>query len=213
MSDMTEKYQQHYNKILTGTLTDTILKGVSYQANIQLANEIIAEQEKTILDLQTNADTSKKELQSTVDKELEEAKNNKASVENNKIFGLESTIKNQQSTISKLQSDLYEANKLRTEYENVKHQVQHLDTYRNEVIKANEIIEALKEEKTSLVSKYEGQIEKLKNVDPDLKTPVNVKKTKAKKPVATVSKAKATTTAKIIKQDLPNLIVKDGGSF
>ena len=50
-NEMTVKYQQHYNKILTGTLTDTMMKSISYQANIQLANEIIAEQEKTIVEL------------------------------------------------------------------------------------------------------------------------------------------------------------------
>jgi hypothetical protein len=33
--DMTTKYQQHYNQVLTGTLTDTIMKSISYQGNIK----------------------------------------------------------------------------------------------------------------------------------------------------------------------------------
>ena len=42
MSDeMSDKYQQHYNQILSGTLTDNILKSISLQANIKLANDII----------------------------------------------------------------------------------------------------------------------------------------------------------------------------
>ena len=61
--DMTTKYQQHYNQILTGTLTDTIMKSISYQANIKLANEIIAEQEKTIADLNTQKESTESELQ------------------------------------------------------------------------------------------------------------------------------------------------------
>ena len=61
---MNEKYQLHYNKILTGTLTDTIMKSISYQANIQLANEIIADQEKTIQELQKASEETKKELES-----------------------------------------------------------------------------------------------------------------------------------------------------
>ena len=58
--DMNEKYQAHYNKVLTGTLTDTMMKSISYQANIQLANDIIAEQEKTIQELQKNSENLKK---------------------------------------------------------------------------------------------------------------------------------------------------------
>jgi len=182
MSDnMNEKYQQYHNKILVGTLNDVMLKSISYQANIQLANEIIAEQEKTILELQSSSDSSKTQL--------------------------DDTIKGHLATISKLQADLYEANKLRTEYENVKHQVQHIDTYRNEVVKANDKIKSLENEKIDLTRKFEQKIETLKSEIESLKTPVPVKKTKAKKqPVSTPK-------AKIIKQDLPNLIVKDGGSF
>ena len=43
--NMTEKYQTHYNKLLNGTFGDLVVKSISYQANIQLANDIIAEQE------------------------------------------------------------------------------------------------------------------------------------------------------------------------
>ena len=64
--DMTTKYQQHYNQILTGTLTENIMKSISYQANIKLANEIIAEQEKTITDLQSQIETIKTESESRV---------------------------------------------------------------------------------------------------------------------------------------------------
>ena len=49
--DINAKYQQHYNKILSGTLSDAILKSITFQANIKLANEIIAEQENCILKL------------------------------------------------------------------------------------------------------------------------------------------------------------------
>ena len=42
MSDeMNDKYQKHYNQILSGTISDVMMKNVSYQANIKLANEII----------------------------------------------------------------------------------------------------------------------------------------------------------------------------
>lgn len=210
---MNEKYQQHYNKVLTGTLTDTLMKSISYQANIQLANEIIAENEKIIQELQLVQDSSKKELQTIIESlknDLEVAKTNRNNSENSRITSLENTIKSNQATISKLQIDLFEANKLKTEYENVKHQVQHLDTYRNEVVKANDTIKALKEAQQSIQNAYEEKIKALNEEIVILKTPkIPEKKAKVTKKTVEV----ATPKAKIIKQDLPGLIVKDGGSF
>ena len=214
-NDMNVKYQQHYNKILTGTLTDTMMKSISYQANIQLANEIIAEQEKTIVELQNTTDSSKKELQDTINSlktEIQTLKTNKETSENNRITVLDNTIKSHTVTIAKLQADLYEANKLKSEYENVKHQVQHLDTYRNEVVKANETIKTLKESQNSIKNDYEQKIKALTDEIELLKTPQTpVKKAKVTKKKADVLVAQP--KAKIIKQDLPGLIVKDGGSF
>lgn len=206
MSDnMNEKYQQHYNKILTGTLTDTIMKSISYQANIQLANEIIAEQEKTTKDLEKSLEESKKELESL--------KTNKTNSDNSRIFMLENQVESHSSTISKLQNDLFEANKLRTDYENVKHQVQHLDTYRNEVIKAREENKKTVESHQKTCNDYEAKIAELNAQIELLKTPAKKKKvsevTVTEEPVIIETKPKA----KIIKQDLPGLIVKDGGSF
>ena len=86
--DMTEKYQRHYNEILVGTLTDTMMKSISYQANIQLANEIIAEQEKTIVELQNTTDSSKKELQDKINSlnvEIQTLKTNKENSEKSEI--------------------------------------------------------------------------------------------------------------------------------
>ena len=176
MSDnMNEQYQKYYNQVLTGTLTDTVLKSVSYQANIKLANDIIENQEKTIKELQTVT---------------------------------EDRIKQLQETNNKLQTDLYEMNKLKSEYEGVKHQVQHLNTYRNEVVKANETIKRLEIEHANVVKSYEEKIQALTNKQNLLETPTEVQK-KVVKPKQKPVIAKA----KIIKQDLPGLIVKDGGSF
>jgi chromosome segregation ATPase len=211
--DLNTKYQQHYNQVLTGTLTDTLMKSISYQANIKLANEIISENEKIIQELKAGQDTSKKELQLTIDglkKELETAKNNKINSENARIVNLENTIKSNQSNLSRLQSELFEVNKLKTEYENVKHQVQHLNTYRTEVVKANDTIKALKEEQDSTRSAYEQKIKALTDEINLLRTPQTpVKKAKVTKKSTTVT----TPKAKIIKQEIPGLIVKDGGSF
>ena len=188
---MNEKYQLHYNKILTGTLTDTIMKSISYQANIQLANDIIAEQEKVIGELKNNENTSKKELQ-------------------DRISNLENVGKNNQSTISKLQTDLYEANKLKSEYENVKHQVQHLNTFKNDLIKSREEIKNLQidhqKQVDELKNDYEDKIAKLTLTIESLKTPTTSKK-KADK----VTKAPSVKKAPIKTIEVEE--IKDGGIF
>lgn len=203
--NMNEKYQQYYNQLLTGTLTETLLKGVSFQANIKLANDIIAEQDKTILELQSNVENFKKELDTL--------RNNKVNTDNSKIVSLENTIKSHLATISKLQADLYEMNKNKSEYENVKHQVQHIDTYRNEVVKANDTIKTLQEQHKSVVNSFEEKIKSLMVEIAELKTPAPATKKKASKVVVKEEPVTTKSKAKIIKQELPGLIVKDGGSF
>jgi vacuolar-type H+-ATPase subunit I/STV1 len=188
--NMNEKYQQYYNQIISGTLTDTLLKSISLQANVKLANDIIADQEKVIVDLQTSENSSKKELQT-------------------KITSLEENGKNSQAIIAKLQSDLYEANKLRAQYENVKHQVQHMDTFRNDLVKAREDIKNLQTEHEkkveSLKAMYESEISKLNLAIETLKTPTSKKKA-----------VKVTKTASVKKAPIKTIEVEeiqDGGSF
>ena len=62
MDDMNEKYQKHYSQLLTGTLTDSLLKNISFQANIKLANEIIEEQDETIKNLTEENENLKNSL-------------------------------------------------------------------------------------------------------------------------------------------------------
>ena len=63
MDDMNEKYQKHYSQLLTSTLTENILKGISFQANIKLANEIIEDQDKMISQLKTDNEVLKSNLE------------------------------------------------------------------------------------------------------------------------------------------------------
>ena len=93
--EMTEKYQKHYNQILSGTLTDNIMKAISLQANVKLANEILAEQENTIADLQGKLEELEKESNTkiqNVKQELESFKNSKQNSDNIRINSLESTV-------------------------------------------------------------------------------------------------------------------------
>lgn len=188
MSDnMTEKYQQHYNKLLNGTLTDLLIKSISYQANIQLANDIIAEQEKTIEE---------------VTKELKELKTNKTSSENSKIIELENQVKSQTTLVTRLQSDLNESNRLRSEYETIKHQASHVDTFRNELIKERESHKKTRDE-------YEKQIELLNEKIAYLQlTPAKRKKIDEEKNKKVEESVEAFSSL-----PLEEDITKDGGSF
>lgn len=187
MSDnMTEKYQQHYNKLLNGTLSDLLIKTISYQANIQLANDIIAEQEKTIEDIK---------------KELDNFKSNKSNSENSKIVDLENQVKTQTSLVSKLQSDLNEAIRLKAEYESVKHQVSHVDTFRSELIKERESHKKTRAEYENKITELNDQIAYLQ-LTPAKRRKIDEEKNKQVEEVETASAL-----------PLEEVITRDGGSF
>jgi chromosome segregation ATPase len=193
MSDnMNEKYQQYYTKLLNGTLTDAIIKSISYQANIQLANDIIAEQEKTIQDLEASV--------KGVKKELDESKVNKTNTENSKILELEAQLKAQNTLVTRLQTDLNEANRLRAEYENIKHQASHVDTFRNELIKERENHKKTRDEYEDRITELNTQIEYLQ-LTPAKRKKIDEEKNKK---VEIVEETIST---------LPLDEVRDGGSF
>lgn len=207
MSDnMNEKYQQHYNQILTGTLTDSIMKSVSYQANIKLANDIIAEQEKTIQELKESGDVAKKEAQmniETLKKELEDLKFNKTNSENVKISSLEASNKNYLASISKLNTDIAELNR---QNQSLKVQVANFESVKNELIKTKDDVMKLRQihqqELDGLSKNFELEIAELtKTIETLKQTP---EKTNGK---STVRNLEAVTSKK------KDVLVKDGGNF
>ena len=133
-------------------------------------------------------------------KELEELKSSKNSSENTKILNLENQVKSQTAAVAKLQADLFEANKLRTEYENVKHQVQHIETFRNDLIKAREEIK-------NLQIGHDKTVEDLKKFYEDKLAKFD--KTPTKKKVAAKVAVKKVAPIKTIEVEQ----FKDGGSF
>lgn len=159
-NNMAEKYQQYYNQIIAGTLNDTVLKSISYQANIKLANEIIAEQEKTIQELNVRLDSSEKE---------------KIDSENSKICSLENQIRENLETIKKLNSDISEMTKEKIDFDNAKHQLRHLETFKNELNNARNDNRILSEEIQRLnevIINLNDEIELLKNPPSKKKKPI-----------------------------------------
>ena len=204
-----EKYVEHYLDILTKTMQDSIIKNISLQANLKVTEGIIKELQdgssSTIQSLQKKID----ELNVTVansQKELNSLRDNKISAENSRLQHL-------QTTIDDLRKKLVDHEMVKKEYEEVKHQVQHIDTFRNELNRtrdelqnANNIhdleMNVIKKEYEVIIKELNDQIEYLKL------TPAKRKK---------VDEAK---TAQSILVDvepeelvLSDEILKDGGSF
>jgi|688.fasta_scaffold415424_2 chromosome segregation ATPase len=184
--NMTEKYQTHYNKLLNGTFGDLVVKSISYQANIQLANDIIAEQEATIKELS---------------EELDELKSSKSSSENSKINELENQVKTNAGVITRLQSDLNEANRLKSEYESIKHQVTHVDTFRTELVKERESHKKTRDEYELKLKELSDRIEYLQ-LTPAKRKKIDEEKNKV---VEVIEEASVLP----ITED----VIKDGGSF
>lgn len=125
-----EKYLNYYVEILTGTLQDAIIRNVSLQANARVSEDVINDQVKRNEDLIKQIGNLNNDINSV--KEFNQQN------ENTKITNLENTIKGHLDTISHLTSQVVDLNKLKSEYENVKHQANHVDTFRNELLKERE---------------------------------------------------------------------------
>lgn len=201
-----EKYLNYYVEILTNTLTDAVVRNVSLQANARVSEDVINEQ------LKRNEDLSKQI--SNLNTEIFSVKELSHQNENTEINNLKNIIKGHLDTINNLTSQLTELDKMKGEYKNVKHQVRHVDTFRNELLKE-------REERQQDRNHFENKIKELNNEIEYLKlTPTKRKKVDELKfvkvevkenPISVVGEL--STKAKIIKQSLPGEIIKDGGSF
>jgi predicted nuclease with TOPRIM domain len=118
-----------------------------------------------------------------------------------KINNLENAVKEHLDTINHLNIQMAELNKMKTEYENVKHQVQHVNVFRNELSKERE-----KHQKTR--TNFENQIKELNDKIEYLQlTPVKRKKIDDEKNKV-VEVLKESSVLPIIDDT-----TKDGGSF
>lgn len=199
---MNEKYQKYHREILSGTLNDMLMKSVSYQANIKLANDIIAEQEKQIEEWKSESDSGKKELENRIEslkKENEILKNSKSNSENARISILEDNNRKNSETINKLNSEIDVLNKVKKEYDLLKGQISNLETFRNELIKERE---AHNQTKTDL-----------ENIISDLKQQIDILQAPPKRKKAVKELTNTLDLAEIVQQTVSSDLVKDGGSF
>jgi chromosome segregation ATPase len=157
-------------EILTATMQDAVLRNISLQANEKISNVVIQEQQQKIDELNAvleDVNRSQSDLHINLEK-----------------------------TIADLRNQLNEANRLKNDYENVKHQVQHVDTFRNELMKERDMHQKTRDDYESIIKDLNDKIEYLQL------TPAKRKK---------IDDAKAATT--IETKPAVEEIVEDGGKF
>lgn len=167
---MNDNYVNTYVEILTATMQDAVLRNISLQANEKISNVVIQEQQQKIDELNAvleDVNRSQSDLHINLEK-----------------------------TIADLRNQLNEANRLKNDYENVKHQVQHVDTFRNELMKEREMHQKTRDDYESIIKDLNDKIEYLQL------TPAKRKK---------IDDAKAATT--IETKPAVEEIVEDGGKF
>lgn len=164
----TENYANHYVDILTNTMQDAILKNVSLQANVKLGNEVIKELENEIFELRKSID----------DRDLGN---------NDRIIQLESTLANLNEEVQILRA-------VKVEYDNIKHQIDHVNTFRNALEKSREETAQVREQYENAIKELKDQIEYLK---------------------LTPAKRKKIDEAKVSPEPIvqTNSVIEDGGSF
>ena len=207
-----ENYVNRYVEILTGTMTDAIIRNVSLQTTIKLNEEIINEKIEELKRLQNTIDTSInnnvgviQENEKTINELKTELNNARTELNNtkNELTSTRNELTNARTEITNTKNEL---NNVRTELsqvEGIKHQVQHIETFRSELIKERD-----DHQKTR--THYEGLITNLNNTIATLQIPPKKKKTDAMRPIVT------TNLLSDLMEPIPLLepeITKDGGTF
>jgi chromosome segregation ATPase len=224
-----EKYFNYYVETLTSTLNQQILANVSLQAKAKVNNEILLEWQKQNETLQQQlGDINSKNLQAqeNLNKQIEKLKTESLSTQSakeqqqnveidklkNALNGKDNLIKNVSNSkdeiIKNLQSEINKLNQLREEHEKVKHQVAHVETFRNELIKTQKIVEEKNTEIQNVINEKDSIIKELNDkIDYLQLTPAKRKKVDA------INKPGTEEILFSPAEEVSNETIKDGGVF
>jgi len=124
-----ENYINYYIETLTSTLQDAIVRNISMQANAKVTDDT----------LQSFANENKS---------LKEQIAGQQGTENRRILELEATIVEQNKTI-------YELRTQRSDVENIRHQLQHLETFRTQLANTQLDNDSLKKQLQNMTARCE----------------------------------------------------------
>jgi len=173
-----EKYVNYYIETLTSVMNDAIINNVSLQANSKVTEEVVQEQAKIIEELKQHIESMNQ-------------------LENNQIDSLNNTINTLNAEIFNLRVEINNSNKLKVEYDNTKNQIQHLDTFRNELLKSQKENENIRLEYEYKIKGLEERIEYLQ-LSPAKRKKIDESQSNNKTTISTTLEVEG---------------VKDGGSF
>lgn len=125
-----EKYLNYYIETLTATMTDCVVRNVSMQANQKITDEVVKEQTEQIEGLvKLNS-----ELQETV----QHLKETNSTNENNVIQELKNKLVESERLAATAKQEYEELTNKFRDYDSVKNQATHVETFKGELIRARE---------------------------------------------------------------------------
>jgi DNA repair exonuclease SbcCD ATPase subunit len=219
-----EKYLNYYIETLTSTMTDCVIRNVSMQANAKVTDEVIKEQSEKI-DALTRSNLD-------LQKSVQDLKNINTSNESALVQDLKNKLAESEKQTTKLANDLNELTTKYRDYDSIKNQSTHVETFKSELIKAreetNRVRAELETKVNSLVSENAGKISALtEQHDKDIarlneKHDKQVKELTDKIDYLQLPPAKRKKIDELNKQIEPEIVtdpgelsspIKDGGSF
>lgn len=124
-------YYNYYVETLTNTMTDAIIRNVSLQASVKVNEELVKEYDETIQLLDAEIGNLKQQLESEL--------RDRNTSENSRVRELENQV-------LELNSELNVLRNMKKEVEDNKHQIQHVETFRKELLLSRKENEELKKE-------------------------------------------------------------------
>jgi hypothetical protein len=197
-----EKYINYYIETLTASLNECIMRNLSLQANAKVTDDIINEQSKMIGELESYRDRSVNSGNQQI--EILVAQN----LEKDRI-------------ISGMNNEMDRLRVVEQHYEISKSDSRHLETTRNELLRAREdhrnelssLATAHENKVSELTTTYEDKVSKLENKLSELvKTPAKPKKKNDEvKNVPEIKKVNLSIVSNTL--ETPMEEIRDGGSF
>lgn len=152
-----EKYVNYYIEMLTSTLNDCVIKNISMMANAKINDEVLQEQINKVEKLSGLL----KDQEDTI-KLLKEEQTKR---ENDFNISLKNKNNERDVELTRLMNMINELNNKYRDYDSIKSQVSHVDTFKNELIKTRSEKDSIKTELEKriqdLISENNSKIEEL----------------------------------------------------
>ena len=216
-----EKYVNYYIEVLTNTVSDCVIRNVSMQANAKITDDVIKEQTEKIDQITKKV----KELEILNTKLKEDGLIN----ENNIINDLKNKLNDKSEELTRQSNIINELNVKIRDYELVKNQATHVETFKNELIKArDEIVNNRNEyekklnalnvqrqkEIENLIEKYDVEKSTLSQTIAELNTKIDYLQLSPAKRKKIDEANKGASTATVIETVIADdNVIKDGGMF